>query len=320
MLDLVVVVVTWNTRELTLQTLRSLYADLDTAGLRVVVYVVDNASSDDTAAAITEQFPQARLFALADNLGFGGGNNYALRQMGFGAENPADDLPRAVYLLNSDTITQPGATRTLFDALMADSSVGWVGARLTYADGAFQDGAFMFPGLKQIWAEFFPTPGRFILGQFNGRYARALYDGDQSFPVDFTLGATVMLRREVIQQTGMFDESYFMYCEEIDWAWRVRKAGWTIQCVPAAHVVHLGGQSTGQVRPQSQVNLWTSRLLLFRRYFARWKFWLARKMIAVGMSRKIRQAWRDESLSPEQRDELVAAYEQIRQMASRYDP
>jgi N-acetylglucosaminyl-diphospho-decaprenol L-rhamnosyltransferase len=318
MTDLAVVIVSWNTRELTLQTLQTLFADLETSGLNTSVVVVDNGSTDGSSEAVAETFPQVTLFALTDNLGFGGGNNYALRQIGFGTEIPGDDLPRAVYLLNSDTITQPGATRALYDALLADTSVGWVGARLTYGDGSFQDGAFAFPGLKQLWAEFFPTPGRFILGGFNGRYPQTRYTGDAPFSVDFTLGATVMLKREVIQQTGMFDnETFFMYCEEIDWAWRVHRAGWEVQCVPAAHVVHLGGQSTSQVRARSVVDLWASRLKLFKRYYPRWKLWLALRMVALGMKRKLKQAHQDDILSPEQREELITAYDQVRQMAAR---
>lgn len=289
MRDLSVVIVTWNVRALVLDALRSLYADLQTSGLSSEVWVVDCASSDGTAAAVADAFPQVRLTASAENLGFAGGNNTALRQIGFGdpTADPAT-LPKAVYLLNPDTITQPGATRALYEALFAAPRVGLVGAQLAYADGSFQHGAFGFPGLRQLWIEFFPTPGRLIEGGFNGRYLRELYAAGKPFPVDFVLGATMMLRREVIQQTGMFDESFFMYCEEIDWAWRIHKAGWDVQTVPAARVTHLAGKSTAQVRPQSVINLWTSRLHLYDKVYPRWKAWAARRLIAAGMARKLR--------------------------------
>jgi N-acetylglucosaminyl-diphospho-decaprenol L-rhamnosyltransferase len=288
--DLSVVIVTWNVRALALEALRSLYADLTTSGLTAEVWVVDSASSDGTPEAVAEAFPQVRLVASNENLGFGRGNNSALRQMGFSNPNvDPQSLPKAVYLLNPDTITQPGATRALYDALFAASDVGLVGAQLSYEDGSFQHGAFGFPGLRQLWVEFFPTPGRFIEGRFNGRYPRGLYDQGKPFPVDFVLGATMMLRREVIQQTGMFDESFFMYCEEIDWAWRIHKAGWQVQTVPVARVTHLAGKSTVQVRPQSVINLWTSRLHLYNKHHPRWKVWAARRLIAAGMARKLRR-------------------------------
>ncbi|MBI5669012.1 MAG: glycosyltransferase family 2 protein [Chloroflexi bacterium] len=313
--ELAVIIVTWNVRDLALDALRSLYADLETSGLSYEVIVVDSASSDGTPQAVAAAFPQVKLIASADNPGFGRANNLALRQLGFGQPD-ALDLPKAVYLLNPDTITQPGATRTLYEALLADDRVGLVGAQLAYGDGSFQHGAFAFPGLRQLWVEFFPAPGRLIEGRFNGRYPRSLYTSGQPFSVDFTLGATMMLRREVIQQTGLFDEQFFMYCEEIDWAWRIHKVGWDVRCVPSARVVHLGGQSTGQVRPRSLVDLWTSRIRLFRKHYPVWKFALARLMIALGMWLKLRQA-RHSSPDAAEKSALLDAYRTIYHLALR---
>jgi len=317
MLDLAVVIVTWQVRDLALDALRSLYADLETSDLAAKVYVVDNASDDGTVNAIRREFPQVELIASQDNLGFAAGNNLAIRKMGFGKDShiAEDQLPAAVYLLNPDTVTTSGATRTLYDALMSESQVGLVGAQLEYGDGSFQHGAFAFPGLRQLWVEFFPTPGRFIEGRFNGRYPREDYAKSQPFPVDFTLGATMMLKREVIQQTDGFDEAFFMYCEEVDWAWRIRKAGWEILCVPSARVVHLVGQSTSQVKPRSIENLWSSRLRLFEKHYPAWKFWLAKRMVVMGMQRKVRQLLRDEPLENAERDAVLTAYRRMIAMA-----
>jgi GT2 family glycosyltransferase len=304
--DLAVVIVTWNVRDLALEALRSLYADLDSSRLSGQVWVVDSASSDGTVEAIRSVFPQVRLIASAENLGFARANNLALRELGFG-QAASTDLPPAVYLLNPDTITQPGATRTLYDTLMSNPDAGLVGAQLAYGDGSFQAGAFGFPGMRQLWVEFFPTPGRLIEGRFNGRYPRALYDSGVPFAVDCVLGATMMLRREVIHQTGMFDEQFFMYCEEIDWAWRIHRAGWQVLCAPAARVTHLAGQSAGQARPRAVVDLWTSRLRLFDKHYPAWKRTAARRLIVAGMARKIAQGG-DAA--------VLDAYRRIQQMAS----
>lgn len=282
--SLAVVLVTWNVRDLVLDALRSLYDDLASSGISANIYVVDSGSTDGTLDAVAAAFPQV-ICIPSENVGFGSANNIGIRAI-LSALNP----PQAIYLLNPDTITQPGATRALLDALFSDSHTGLVGANLSYEDGSFQAGAFAFPGLRQLWVEFFPTPGRLIEGTFNGRYPRALYYAGKPFPVDFVLGATMMLRRDVIEQTGMFDESFFMYCEEIDWAWRIREAGWQVCTVPTAQVTHLAGQSTGQVRARSVVNLWTSRLRLFRKHYSAPKFLLARAMIALGMTLKVRNA------------------------------
>ncbi|MCU0512705.1 MAG: glycosyltransferase family 2 protein [Anaerolineae bacterium] len=292
--DVAAIIVTWNVRELALQAVGSLLADLAHSGLIARVIVVDSASQDDTPAAVRAQFPSVEVIASPENRGFGAANNLGLRHLGLhgagpGPASPAA-LPRAVYLLNPDTITQPGATRALFEALWSAPDVGLTGARLTYGDGRFQHGAFAFPGLRQLWAEFFPLPGRLIEGRFNGRYPPARYAAGQPFAVDFTLGATMMLRGAALAQVGGFDEGFFMYAEEVDLAWRLQRAGWRALCVPAAHVVHLGGQSTGQVRARSQIHLWQSRLRLFEKHYPPWKAALARRLVLLGLARRVRQA------------------------------
>jgi N-acetylglucosaminyl-diphospho-decaprenol L-rhamnosyltransferase len=318
--ELAVVIVSWNTRELTLDALRTLYADLDANGLDATVWVVDNASTDGSPDAIRETFPRTTLIASDKNFGFAGGNNYALRQIGFGdlpGQPASPDLPQAVYLLNPDTRTHPGATRALFDALLGLPQAGVVGARLEYSDGTFQHGAFRFPGLRQLIVDLFPVPGQLYESAFNGRYSCARWDGDQPFPVDHTLGATMMVRREAILQAGLLDEAYFMYCEEIDWSLRIRRAGWEIYSVPAARVTHLAGQSTGQVRPASVVNLWRSRLRLFEQHYSPLRVFLARRIIRLGMRRQIalaRHACAEGKLTPDERDALIAAYHTVQEM------
>lgn len=302
LLDLVVVIVTWNSMKDIDLCLRSLLADLEASGLTWRVVVVDGGSADGTPAHVASTYPQVEVIVSDENIGFGRCNNLGLKHAGFDQEAPS----RAAYLLNPDTETHPGATRTLFDALMRDEKTGLVGARLSYGDGTFQHSAFHFPGLRQLYTEFFPTPGRFVEGSFNGRYPRALYDAGEPFEVDFVLGATMMLRREAIARTGMFDPQFFMYCEEVDWAWRIRRAGFDVLCVPAAHVTHFAGQSTSQARPRAIVNLWTSRIQLFFKYYPAWKLEIASRLLAAGMKRKI---------AVERDPELRAAYETIRQMA-----
>lgn len=306
MTQLAVIIVTWNVCDLALEAVRTLYADLAQSGLSHRVVVVDSASSDGTVEAMRTAFPQVECLASETNLGFAGGNNAGLRLLGFGSDVPPDTLPEAVYLLNPDTITHLGATRTLYDTLMRFPDVGVVGARLSYGDGSFQHSAFAFPGLRQLWAEFFPLHWRLREGSFNGRYARAAYSGSAPFDVGHTLGATMMLKREVILQTGMFDEQFFMYCEEVDWSWRIHKAGWRILCVPQAHVTHLGGQSSGQVRPRSVINLWDSRLRLYRKHYPKWKLALAQQLVRWGMRRKLRS-----TTDPD----LRAAYQTVYDMA-----
>lgn len=315
-LDLAVVSVTWNVRDLAVDMLRTLCADLDRSGLRAAVWVVDNNSADGTADTVREQFPAVNLIASPKNLGFAAGNNAALRALGFGDNPPLPNPagPRAVFLLNPDTLVQAGAVRALYDALFVLPEAGLVGARLSYGDGAFQHSGFAFPGLWQIFIDLYPLPdrlrGRLLDRRINGRYPRKRYEGTEPFQVDHTLGATMMLRREVIEATGMFDERYFMYVEEVDWAMRIHRAGWRAYVVPGAHVVHLEGRSTRQVRPTSLVNLWASRFRYMEKYYAPPRRAIARLLVRVGMRLQIGKAKRTIT-DRAQRDALIAAYQEV---------
>lgn len=306
-LDLAVVIVSWNVRALVLDAIRTVRDDLAASGLTFEIWVVDNASSDGSADAIREAFADVHLLALDENIGFAAGNNCALRALGFN-DQPNPDGPRAVYLLNPDTRTCPGATRRLFDTLMEAPKAGMVGARLEYADGTFQHSAFAFPGLAQLAIDLYPFDrlpprlfGRLYDSRLNGRYPRAKYAGDQPFEVGHPLGATMLIRREAIERTGLFDATFYMYVEEVDWALRVHRAGYKIYCEPRAVVVHLAGQSTKQVRAASLLNLWKSRYRLFGKHWPRWKVALARLIIRggarlqgrrVGQREELAEAWR----------------------------
>ena len=312
-MELAVVIVSWNVRDLVLDTLKTLQADVETYGPETQTWVVDNASTDGTVEAIRSKFPQVHLIASDKNLGFAGGNNHALRAIGFDAPvSPRQDLlPRAVFLLNPDTLVEAQAVRTLYDTLFAADDIGLVGARLTYGDGSFQHSAFGYPGIWQTIIDLLPVPGRLIDSTLNGRYPRALYAGHEPFPVGHPLGATMMLRREVIQQVGLFDDQFFMYCEEVDWAMRIHRAGWRVLCVPTAHVVHLEGQSTVQIRPESILNLWRSRYQLYRKHYSPFKVALIRGVVRLGMRRKIVQTQQDTTLSDSQRAALIDAYRTV---------
>ena len=114
----------------------------------------------------------------------------------------------------------------------------------------------------------------------------------------------MLVRRDVAEATGGFDEAYHMYCEEIDWCWRIRRAGWDIYTVPKSEVVHYSGVSTKQVPAKSIIDLWGSRARLYRRHHGRLKYILARRIVKAGLYRKARKAQ-----SPEIRQAYRKAYE-----------
>ncbi|MDO9065870.1 MAG: glycosyltransferase family 2 protein, partial [Chloroflexota bacterium] len=274
MTTLSVVIVSYNTREL----LRLCLTSVLQAGPTEVT-VVDNASSDDSAQMVQADFPQVRLIASALNLGFVRANNLALR------ESCGDHL----LLLNPDAELQEGALSTLQGLLDDHPQAGAVGPRLVYGDGALQHAAFRFPTLLQTYFDFFPWPARLLQSTLNGRYPRNAYSG-RPFQVDFVLGACLMIRRTAIDQIGLLDERYFMYCEEMDWCKRLGQTGWGVWCEPRATVVHREAQSSRQTRWPSYVEKWRSRFIFYERYYPAWWQIINRQIVRAGLWAEVRRA------------------------------
>jgi len=286
MIDLAVIIVSWNARDYLANCLRSVYTDLERSQLNGRVWVVDNNSTDGTQELLRDLFPSTQLIINGHNPGFGAANN-----QGMGAAVSAEsEAPRYFLLLNPDTLIRPGAINYMIECLEDMPETGMVGPRLVYSDGRFQQSAFHFPGLAQLTFDLYPLPARLYEGRLNGRYPRRCYKANKNpFEVDHTLGAAMMVRRDVAEATGGFDESFHMYCEEIDWCWRIRRAGWDIYTVPQAEVVHYSGVSTRQVPAKSIVDLWGSRAQLYRRHHGRVKNALARSIVKKGLGRKARR-------------------------------
>ena len=166
-----------------------------------------------------------------------------------------------------------------------------MGAQLRYPDGRFQHGAFRFPGLFQLWFDLFPPRPWRLPGLAAERPLSAALrtTGGRPFPIDFALGAGLMVRGAAVEAAGLLDEGYFMYAEEVDWCWRMRRAGWRFYCVPSAVVIHHGGASTRQFRSQSFVNLWGSRRRLYDRFYGPVRRRLAGGIVRLGMRAEVRR-------------------------------
>jgi N-acetylglucosaminyl-diphospho-decaprenol L-rhamnosyltransferase len=330
---LAVIVVSYNVRGLLRACLAATYASL-TANpeLDATVWVVDNASGDGSAEMVATEFPQARLIARQDNLGFAGGNNLALRELGFVVECGAQaklarstsarveaERPRSrpdlVLLLNPDAEPLGDAIGQMAGFLLSHPRAGGAAAHLQYPDGRFQHGAYRFPGLAQLWFDFFlPRPRRLLDSRLNGRYPQRLWTGRAPFPVDFGLGAALMVRCAAIEAAGLLDEGYFMYAEEVDWCWRMQRAGWPFYGIPAARVIHHGGASTRQFRGQSFINLWRSRHRLYSRFYGPARRRLAGLIVRIGMAAEARRARADAvqgRITQREADERVTASQQV---------
>ncbi len=311
-LDLVVVIVSYNTRDMLRTCLRSVYTGLEQSALRGQVWVADNASSDGSYDMVRAEFPQTHLLALDQNRGFAAANNAVLCALGFDVpiSQAAADL---VLFLNPDTELRGSSLTTMAAALRTGNRVGVVGAGLVYPDGRFQHSAFRFPTLWQIWFDFVSWPSRLIESPLNGRYPQSLYRVGRPFPIDHPLGAAIMTRADVIRQVGLMDEEFFMYAEEIDWCMRVRQAGWDIYCVPDAQIVHHAGASTRQFRDEMFVALWRSRFRLFHKHYGPLFNLAARRLVQLGMWVEARRARR--SQSGQDLERRLSAYRQVAKLA-----
>lgn len=223
------ILVSYNSREMTLDCLRALHADL--GDMPAEVWVVDNASADGSVAAIREAFPQVQVIANERNAGFGAANNQALRQA----------AGEYLLLLNTDAFPRPGAIRALVDYLQAHPEAGAVGPRLLNEDGTLQLSCYRFPSPARAWLENVGIAAALPDHPTVGDYRRWPHDTERQ--VDFVIGACMLVRRAAYEQVGGFDERFFMYSEEADWQRRMRNAGWRVAFTPAAEVVHLGGAS-----------------------------------------------------------------------------
>mgnify|MGYP001146703196 CR=1 FL=1 len=253
-IDLSVIIVSWNVRDLLGGCLTSLAEDLARTGFQAEAIVVDNGSTDGTVELLRGQFPWVRLIPLGENAGFARANNRGI----------AESRGQALLLLNPDTVVLPGALLALWRALHAAPHIGLVGALLLNVDGSVQSAGYRFPGVVQSLCDLFPVHPRLIGSRLNGRFGPG--DGLSPFAIDHPLGACMLVRRQVVEEVGGLDERYFYYSEEIDWARRIAAAGWTVLTAPAAKVIHYGGQSTGQVAEASVLQLHRSRV----HYFCRW--------------------------------------------------
>ncbi len=313
MAQLGIVTVSYNVRELLRQCLASVQACLARSPLAAELVVVDNASADGSAEMVRECFPGVRLLVNERNTGFAAASNQGLRALGL----PGPEAPPYAMLLNPDTIVHGAALAEMVSFMEHTPKAGAAGARLVYEDGSFQHSAFHFPTLTMAFLDFYLPNHRLLDSSLNGRYPRRLYAAGVPFPVDHPLGATLLVRREAVLQVGLLDEQFFMYCEEVDWCWRIKRAGWGIYCVPRAEIVHLGARSTQQFREEMFVALWRSRYRLFAKHYSPHYRRAVRSIVAAGLAREARRVQRALAQGALERSAAecrLAAYAEVREL------
>ena len=285
-MELSVIVLNWNTADETLACLESIYSQVHRHAIEVIV--ADNASSDRSREVVPQRFPQATLVAHSTNLGFCAGNNRAV----------AASSGRYVLFLNSDTVVAKGALDSLVNFADANPDVGIVGPKLLNLDGSLQYSCRRFPNLG---AGFFRnTPlGRLLpQNRFTTDYLMSDWDHASVRDVDWVSGAALMIRREALEELGGFDESFYMYCEDVDLCYRAHQASWRVVYFPDAVIYHIIGRASNKVPTRMTYMFHRSMYRFYRKHYARTTPFYIRPIILPGLALRasgqlVRYRWRN---------------------------
>lgn len=265
--NLGIVIVNWNTCALLRKCLQTVVAQTD---VRYRAIVVDNASTDGSAEMVRDEFPDIELIQSGGNNGYSYANNLALRAMGFqSAGNVSDDAPRYALLLNPDTELPSHALSAMVQYMDAHPDVGVAGPKLIMPeDGNQLDKACRrsFPTPEVAFyhysglAKLFPDSPRFA------RYNMTYVDPDTELEVDSVVGAYMQVRREAIRAVGLLDEAFFMYGEDLDWAFRIKSMGWKVMYNPQVVVRHVK-RAASRRSPKAQFEFYRAMLIFYRKHF-----------------------------------------------------
>ncbi len=282
MLDLGIVIVNWNTRDLLRRCLQTVIASEGDFSCRVVA--VDNASDDESAAMVRRDFPKVDLIENRENVGYPRGNNIGLRHLGYhGARDVDEAAPRYALLLNPDTEVPPDALYEMIQFMDSRPDIGVAGPKLILKDGSLDLACrrgfptplvsfYHYSGLAKL----FPRSQRF------GRYNMTFADEDQDLEVDSVVGAYMQVRKTAIERVGLLDEAFFMYGEDLDWAYRVKQAGYKVWYYPAVKVHHVKRAASGK-SPKAQFEFWRAMLIFYRKHFRRRTIFPVHLMILLAL-------------------------------------
>lgn len=267
-LDVSVIIVNWNTREILCNCLRSVYEQ--TCDIIYEVIVVDNASADGSAEMIKQAFPQAILIENKENRGFAAANNQGIKIA----------KGRYVLLLNPDTIVLDGAIQKSVAYADGHQDIGVLGCQVWLNDKEIQQTCFSFPSVYGLIVQKMGLRRLFPRSRVFGWIDYGWWDRTSPMDVDVVSGMFMLARKSAIERVGLMDEDYFMYAEETDWCYRIKKTGWRCVFAPVASIIHLdgGNKSTDLVKVKMYVQMQKSILIFYKKRCG-FALWLIAKLI-----------------------------------------
>ena len=258
--DVSIILVSYNTKDLTRNCLNSIYEF--TKDIEFEVFVVDNNSQDGSAEMIEQEFPQVRLIKNPENKGFGAANNIAIRLSN----------AKYVFCLNTDTLLLDNSIKKFFDYMEKKTNVAASGGLLYDKDNNPMGCGGHFPSVKEV---FWKLGLKYILKKQYKKMEPVVYSNEQELieSIDFITGADIFFRKKVLDEIGLFDEQFFMYYEETDLCKRIKNAGYDIKIISNIKIIHLESKSIKN-------NVWKneqcykSRFIFFKKHYSKHFFFI----------------------------------------------
>ncbi len=268
-MDVSVIIVSFNTLELLDKCIGSVYAHA--GSLEIEVIVIDNASTDGSAEMIEQNFGEVRLVRNSKNVGFASANNQAIKLA----------KGKFMLLLNSDTVVLDGAIEKTVQFAEQNAKAAVVGCRTLNPDSTLQRTCFMFPSVLNLMLSSTYLYKIFPRSRFFGRELMTWWDRNDAREVDVVSGCFMLVRAEAIKQTGIMDESFFLYAEETDWCYRFRKNGWKLMFTPDAQIIHYGRASSGPRRAEMLLQLRSGILLFIKKHRSKVSYMFSCVLVAL---------------------------------------
>ena len=274
-MDLSVVIVNWNTKKLTTDCLSSIFKF--TKDVTFEVIVIDNGSNDSSQKLIKARFPQVKLIQNKDNLGFTKANNQGIRI----------SQGKYIMLLNSDAYLIENSFKKLVDFADKIKDLGALGPKLLNIDKTIQQSVGFVPNLPQVfyWMSFLDDlPFGYILKPFHIDHD-SFYQKEHE--VDWVTGAAILIPKNIIKKTGMLDENIFMYGEEVEWCYRIKKEGYKVVFTPESQIIHIGRGSSGKISSRAFIGEFKGLIYFYKKHKGILPLQLLRIFLKIGALARI---------------------------------
>ncbi len=274
-MDLSVIIVNWNTKKLLENCLKSIFKFTEDVNFEIIV--VDNGSEDDSPNLVKEKFPQVKLIPNKENLGFTKANNQGIKIA----------KGKYILLLNSDTYLIENSFKKLVGEANKRKNLGALGPALLNENRSIQQSAGFFPHLPQVflWMTFIDDlPGGSALKPYHVDHDSFYMRGRE---VDWVTAAAILVAKSVIKRVGPLDEKIFMYGEEVEWCYRIKKAGFTNFFSPTTKIVHIGRGSSQKIPTRAYIGEYKGIIYFYAKHRGKFSLQIARLFLKIGALARI---------------------------------